>query len=298
MNKHAFLILAHKDDDNFRALLSLLDNESNDLFIHMDIKNKSYKASEIELIAKHSKIYHTKRINVQWGSFSMVKAELELLSKATRTGHYEYYHLISGADLPIKSVKYIHNFFYENAGNEFVGIVKNDSTYRFRVNRYYFFQDKFGRDPDNTSKIWRKMDRYCHLIAKKFGFVRNEALDLCYGSQWFSITDNFARYVVSQKRWIKKHFNYTYIPDELFLQTLLNQSPFKGNVYKIENNSSFKSAMRLIDWKRGRPYIFCNNDFDELMSSEMIFARKFDSNANPDLTERILKTLGKENDNN
>lgn len=294
MDKHAFLILAHKDDDNFRALLSLLDNKNNDLFIHMDIKNKSYKKSDIELIAKHSKIHHTNRINVQWGAFSMVKAELKLLTKATQTGHYEYYHLISGDDLPIKSINYIHTFFRKNAGKEFVGMVKNDSAYNFRVSRHYFFQNILGRFPDKAPKIWRKADRYCCLLEKKIGFVRNKSLDLWYGSQWFSITDNFARYVLSQKRWIKKHFNHTYIPDELFLQTLLNKSPFKENVYKIENNSSFKSAMRLIDWKRGRPYIFKDDDFDELMSSEMIFARKFDSNANPNLTVKIKETIEKE----
>lgn len=293
MGKHAFLILAHKDDENFRTLLSILDNPKNDLFVHMDIKNQNYKKADIEGVIKHGKIYHTKRFNVQWGSYSMVKAELELLKKSTKTGQYEYYHLLSGDDLPIKPISYIHKFFYENSGKEFVGMVKNESKYKFRVSRYYFFQDKLGRAPEKALNIWRKADRYSSIIAQKISFTRNKSLDLWYGSQWFSITDAFARYVLSQKRWINKHFKYTYIPDELFIQTLLSKSPFVQNVYKIENNSSYKSAMRLIDWGRGRPYVFQDSDFNELMSSEMLFARKFDSNLNPELTKRISTALRK-----
>ena len=35
--------------------------------------------------------------------------------------------------------------------------------------------------------------------------------------------------------------------------------------------------MRLIDWKRGRPYVFRLNDFDEIINSPAMFARKFSS---------------------
>lgn len=43
-SRHAYLVLAHKDDAVFRALLASLDDTSNDIFVHMDIKNTSYDA--------------------------------------------------------------------------------------------------------------------------------------------------------------------------------------------------------------------------------------------------------------
>lgn len=36
--KQAYLIIAHKDDLTFRTLISMLDNENNDIFIHMVIE--------------------------------------------------------------------------------------------------------------------------------------------------------------------------------------------------------------------------------------------------------------------
>lgn len=50
----------------------------------------------------------------------MVKAELLLLETASMKGPYDYYHLLSGVDLPIKSQDYIHHFFEKNKGYEFV----------------------------------------------------------------------------------------------------------------------------------------------------------------------------------
>ena len=44
--RQAYLIVAHKDDFVFRTLLRMLDDVRNDIFIHMDIKNKSYHQEE------------------------------------------------------------------------------------------------------------------------------------------------------------------------------------------------------------------------------------------------------------
>ena len=290
MGKHAFLILAHKDNVNFRQLISMLDHERNDIYIHMDKKNKGYKEQKIVNLAKHSNVYHIKRIEVNWGGFSIVKAELRLLKKAINNEKYDYCHLLSGDDLPIKTNKYIHDFFDEHLGNEFVGI-KKDVKYRYRVSRFYFFQEKIGRETKVKSNRYVKLDRYCELLFRKIKYLRNKSVDLWYGTQWFSITDDFARYVLSKKGWIYYHFKYTYIPDELFLQTVLAKSPFFDRVFNYESNSAIKPTMRYIDWVRGRPYVFREEDFDDLMSTEMLFARKFNSDVNPNLTYRISETL-------
>ena len=38
-NKHAYLIIAHKNDYTLSSLLKAIDNENNDIFLHMDKKN-------------------------------------------------------------------------------------------------------------------------------------------------------------------------------------------------------------------------------------------------------------------
>ena len=49
--------------------------------------------------------------------------------------------------------------------------------------------------------------------------------------------------------------------------------------------------MRHIDWKRGKPYIFRNDDFDELISSNCMFARKFDEKIDNEIIEKIFDYL-------
>ena len=41
-DKHVFLVMAHKDDETLRGLLRMLDDERNNIFIHMDAKNTGW----------------------------------------------------------------------------------------------------------------------------------------------------------------------------------------------------------------------------------------------------------------
>lgn len=48
-----------------------------------------------------------------------------------------------------------------------------------------------------------------------------------------------------------------------------------------------EAAMRFVDWKRGGPYVFRNSDYEELLNSKMIFARKFDCECDAEIVKRI-----------
>ncbi len=49
----------------------------------------------------------------------MVRCEYELLEAAFESGReYDYVHLISGADLPLKNQDEIHRYFDEHKGEE------------------------------------------------------------------------------------------------------------------------------------------------------------------------------------
>ena len=64
--------------------------------------------------------------------------------------------------------------------------------------------------------------------------------------------------------------------DEVFIPTLIYNSPFKNSIYKSDSNE-YMSCMREIDWNRGTPYVWRNDDFDYLINSDKLFARKFSS---------------------
>lgn len=65
--KQAYLILAHKSDYLFDVLLNMLDKEENDIYVHMDIKNKDFDSNLYKGRLKNANIFFTKRTNVNWG---------------------------------------------------------------------------------------------------------------------------------------------------------------------------------------------------------------------------------------
>ena len=65
------------------------------------------------------------------------------------------------------------------------------------------------------------------------------------------------------------------LPDEFFLQTLVwNHPDFRAALYSEKDE--YEGCMRLIDWKRGNPYVWTIADKEELEQSNRLFARKFD----------------------
>lgn len=281
--KHAYMIIAHKYDDTFKTLLRLIDYEENDIFLHMDIKNKDFNEDEVRANLKYSKIYLTERTDVYWGGYAQINAEILLLSLATKTGSYKYYHLISGQDLPIKSQKYIHNYLDEK-DVEYLEVVKDEPIDEYRV-RYFHF---ISKNKDVVSNI--KADRKLQAWQEKYGIVRNKDLDVRKGSNWFSITDLLARYIVNNIHWIKKHFKYTLCADELFLQTLICKSDFKLKLNKENKCDNYSGNFREIDWSRGNgmnPYIYTIEDFDLLKNSSNFFARKFDCKVDMEIIKKI-----------
>ena len=140
--KNAFLILAHTDFEVLKLLVACLDDPRNDLFIHFDRKVKTLP--EIEL--QHAGLtVLEKRIDVRWGAPSMIEAEYELFRTATAQGPYQYYHLLSGVDLPLKSQDYIHSYLDEHEGEEFIGYTWTEMppAFRRKVQCWHLFPEDF-----------------------------------------------------------------------------------------------------------------------------------------------------------
>lgn len=84
-----------------------------------------------------------------------------------------------------------------------------------------------------------------------------------------------------------KTFKYTLNADEIFIQTLLINSPFKCKIYQPQEYNSGKMNQRQIDWKRGKPYTYTIDDYDFLVKSPLLFARKFDCKKDVEIIDKI-----------
>lgn len=293
MVKHAFLIIAHDQFELLKILIKMLDDERNDIFIHIDSKVKDFDFNEFLKLPQFSRIYFTDRISVTWGDFSQVKAELILLSKAVENENdensYSYFHLLSGADLPIKTNDEIHKFFDENAGKEFIHFSSNEpsSSAQSRIRYYHIFRKK-------RNLFYKILAQIALKVQKALGVnrLKKNHLIVQKGTNWFSITHDFANYVVSKRNEIEKIFRYSYCCDEVFLQTMLVNSDFKNSLYMPDCNNDQLACARYIDWDRGNPYIFRTVDFEDLISSSAMFARKFSMETDKEIVYKIRDYIG------
>ena len=284
--KHAYLILAHNNFYTLKVLLKLLDNENNDIYIHIDKKTRNVPKEEILSVVQKSNLHWVTPIKTYWGHSSLVNAELKLIKTAILNGEYEYLHLISGVDLPLKKQSEIHKFFEDNKGKEFVGFSNFKNNYEDRV-KYYYWLQKYEKNSKITAKLQEILTKFQKIL--KVNRLKNSNINIQKGCQWVSITGDFAKYIIKQEKWIQKFFANTNCSDELLMQTILINSPFAKNIYN--KNDEYKSCLREIDWERGSPYVWKKEDKDILLSSNNIFARKLDENVDKEIMKIIMNNF-------
>ena len=86
-----------------------------------------------------------------------------------------------------------------------------------------------------------------------------------------------------------KVFTKSVCGDELFLQTVARNSKYAEKICN-PNTMPDIADTRLIDWERGsnnNPYVFRESDYEELMKSKALFARKFDLNIDKKIVEKL-----------
>lgn len=301
--RHAYLIIAHSNWEQLKILLRLLDSENNDIYVHIDRKAKNVPINCIRNSVSKSHIEIYQIYKVYWGSYELVLTELLLFEKA-HTKHYDYYHLLSGADLPIKSQEEIYSFFEKNKGVEFVHYdteerLENDYEIRRRTMLYHFLQNYRRRyNVRFFNAFFTLLERMLlvgQLIFRVDRMKKHPDLHIKYGSQWVSITDELVTYILQHRSLINDIFRYTNCADELFIQTLVYNSHFKNRLYDKNYDDDVRGNMRLIDMKlrgyNGNPYTWKLSDFEEIKESECLFARKFNLNVDSDIINKICNIV-------
>lgn len=290
MKKHAYLIMAHTQPELLKTLLRLLDDERNDLYIHIDSRANDYPIEELAKEVTHAGCIFTERTEVIWGTYSQIRCELLLLKEAVKKEH-SYYHLLSGMDLPIKTQDEICAFFEKYQGLEFVDEDSADihENALDRVKYAHHFFGKAGSWKDLLGAVETKMQKVLGVDrTKRYGKILFQK-----GRNWFSITQGLAELVVEKEEWIQEVFGKSVCGDELFLQTVARNSRFADKICN-PNTMPEIADTRYIDWERGcnnNPYVFRESDYEELKESKALFARKFDLKIDKKIVEKMSTDL-------
>ena len=288
-SKHAYLIMAHADPEHLQNLVNALDDERNDIFIHIDgkeditkFKNIACKRSNLEFLKR--------RIDVFWGDPSQIDAEYALFH-CVGGGRYSRIHLISGADFPIKSQDYIHEFFDKHKDEEFIDYEDErnlTSELSKKMRLYNFFLPYISHPDKYIASFFNFVRRVLLVLQMCLGINRHYSMNVIKkGSNWASMTQAFVDELLKHEKKIKREYRYTHCCDEIYKQTIAWNTSFRNKISILGN-------MRIIDFSRGNgknPYTFQSMDYDILRQSNSLFARKFSSAISQELILRLEKNI-------
>lgn len=289
--KHAFLIMAHADKDLLQVLVGMLDDVRNDIYLHIDAKWKDFSPSALSVA--HAKLYILpERIDGRWGHSSLMDIEYVLFRAAYGRGGYAYYHLLSGADLPIKSQDYIHNFFANAGGQPYIAYWPHYGDVYFKVSRYSFWME-YEKMPDKyrlVSRVIAIARRWLgEAIYKVFGERANSG-DFHKGSAWCSLPEVCVGILIDKQQEILKRLRYTRAGDEIFVQTVLYREYFAPRGIDV----STLQDMRYINWRSSvhSPDVFTREDWPAIQASPALFARKFGTTVDREIISLVQAHYG------
>ena len=186
--RHAILIMGHKNIDHICKIAAYF-NKQCDLFIHID-KKTHLNNDDIERLRCYNQVKSiSQEFDVNWGGTSVLDCELNLLQKAYNSGDYDYFHLISGQDYPVRPLQDFLEYFERINGKSLIQYVKlphpNWEKGTFRRLQYYYPYD-YATGKEDPRKWVRNQVR--NQILKGAKRPIPDEFDYLYGSsQWFSI---------------------------------------------------------------------------------------------------------------
>lgn len=266
MLKHAYLIIAHNEFEVLQKLIFALDDYRNDIYIHFDAKVEIIPKIDCQYSALF--ILHD-RINVTWGDVSQIQAEYKLWEAAV-VYKYSFYHLISGTHFPLKGNSDLYMYFEKHGKSIFHSMETSTEEIDMKIRRYnvlskYMMSFRYGSKRYMLGRLGWNL---CHKLQKIMRFRRYKN-DLFYkSSNWVSLTHEVVNYLIKYKKSILSKYKYTFCADEFFVLSELMNSPFKEQLI-------FSSSFLCQDWISTNPRIYYLADFDDIVLSGCLFARKF-----------------------
>jgi hypothetical protein len=280
----AYIISAYRLPDLLVRLVRRLDAPGTTTCIHVDARSPEavYRAM-VEPLRDRPNVRFLPRHPCHWGDFGHVAATLKGLRALVTSGRpFDYVVLLTGQDDPLRSNAEIEatlrempipNEHWTDGGTDRI------ENWHFRVgDRVLPFPGAPFRD-GLLNAAWS-------LPARLFRLRRRFPAGMTPygGSSYWMMPADCARYVdafVRANPDFVRFFRRVIVPDEIFFQTIVMNSPFRGRMAPDD--------LRYVDWEGNgdHPKILTMEDFDDLMSSSRLFARKFDPQVDAAVLDRI-----------
>jgi hypothetical protein len=275
--KLAYLIRAHHRPSQLARLVRRLDHEDVSFYIHVSALTsvETYNAMRASL-PDAANIHWLPRVKTYYGGFSLVTSHLVGIDRIAKTNPVpEHTILLSGQDYPLKSPPELELFFRQHSGQSIV--------HHFALPSDDWRDENGGLD---RIRYWhferlRYRTRQLRIPFLRRAFPRG--FQPYGGSSWCSLTADCLEYVVDfvgrNDRFVR-FFKHALMPDELFLQTVILNSPLRDAVVN--------ERLHYIEWPGGaHPATLGRDDFPKLAASDRPFARKFDTHYDAEILDLL-----------
>ena len=281
-DKHAYCIMAHGNWKQLQMLVNVIDDGRNDIYLHIDAKSLDDYNKSGGVKTKFSGLILTESIDVRWSDISQVDAELLLFKHVIRSGKgYNRIHLISGSDFPLKSQDELHKMFL-NDDREYISFGK-DVHLMYRRLKYYHFFVRYRRK-------WRVVELFRRiLLVPQVLFVnrlRKFNLKFAYGQNWCSLTLPAVRVIIGKMVELRPKLKYTTSADEVYKQMIIGSN----DIFKIYNKPV---SYACFSHGCASPKTLTMADYDNIMSSGCLFARKFDVNVDVNVINKLISFVSR-----
>jgi hypothetical protein len=287
--KKAYIIVAHKNPGQLNRLVSRLNDNESEFYLHID---KKADIEQFLMIGNIGEMVHfTERFDATWGGYGIIKPYLSALNDIKKSPvKFDRVILLSGQDYPIKSNADINEFFEKSPYSNFIdfGPIPNldkwpghDRGGLYRVDKYYFgtkWHEKF------CSKSLNMLSTYLPFLRRK---IPNGMLPYT-GQTWWNLDMQAVNYILdfhnNHPEYMDFHKN-TFVADELFVHMIIANSKDQQLLQSIEN-----SEKRFTIWhdvRDAHPKMLDKHDIDAIITSNDLFARKFDDNYDAEILDLI-----------
>lgn len=267
MERHAYLIIAHNEFEVLKLLISMLDDERNDIYVHFDKKVKELP----QISTQHSRLFILeRRIDVRWGHVSQIQSELVLFETALKNGPYRYYHMISGTHLLLKSNDAIFEYFDGQETRNIFSNLHEDSEYQenMKLRSVNLFLRHYSSSNKNIAIINQFMWKLFLRIQRIIHYGVNKGERFVKASGWVHINESAVQLLVSRKDSILRKYRFSFCGDEFFVPSELLNSDLADTMVSRDD-------ILYEEMGRSNPRSFHVSELDSLKGTGCLFARKF-----------------------
>ncbi|MDA5564146.1 beta-1,6-N-acetylglucosaminyltransferase [Cobetia sp. MMG027] len=262
----SYLILCHDSPDRIVRLVTriLSDDETGQVIIHFDKNSSCAKFNELKArLHSNSRVHILEnRVRCGWGQWSLIDASMRLLKFSDFLGAFTHCYLLSEFCFPTQNLNFLKEFLSIDPSIDYIecqdsswiknGIREDRIIYRHFLNK----------------KEFPKLHRWSYLIQKNLGLKKHipSDVEVKFGSQWWCITRQTTKYILSNYTKYKHIFKYSWIPDESFFQTLI--CDLQNTNRNVVNRTLTKYEFDV----NGKPV---NIHFPHIYVSDYFFCRKY-----------------------